>query len=297
VASFDQSLRVGRTQAALLFWGLVSLCFAAGACFYFWKSSENENRANHLRDEVLNLQSACDTLTAEKQRLQAGNADEEDQLKTRESLLQQKEDQLSAEEAHLTALAQKPATPPAAPPPPSTAEIKKFNDALGSLRPNGHSEVVPRGNSQVLRIDNAIFFDSGETALKPEGKTLLNQIAQSLKGQITGVELRIETFTDRDAESKPTPKTDANSKSQFNPWDLTAARAAALSRYFHDQDSLPSATLLIVPRGDSPSAAIPGKDAPDLNRCVEISLTPAPDPFFDPLAPPPDAPITAKTNN
>ncbi len=293
MASFDQSLRVGRTQATLLFWGLVSLCFATGACFYYWKSAENENRADHLRDEVLNLQSACDTLTAEKQRLQAGNANEQDQLKIRESILQQKEAQLTDEETRLASLALKAESAPAATTPLQPPGIKKFNTTLASLGPNGHSEIIARGNGQTLRIDNSVFFDPGETTLKPDGKTLLNQIAQSLKGQATGVELRIETFTDGDAETKPPSKSDADAKSP-SPWDLTAARAAALDRFFHEQTLLPEPMLLIVARGDSPSLVPPGKNASERNRCIEISLTPAPDATFDPLAPPPDAPPAAK---
>ena len=279
---------MGRTQATLFFWGLVSLCFATAACFYFWKNAENESKANRLRDEVLNLQSTCDTLAAEKQRLQTGNADEDSQLKMRESLLQQKETQLDAEEAHLNALSQKPPAPAPETNSPQAVELKKFGDALRVLAPAGESEVIARGSGQVLRINSTLFFDAGDATLQPGGKTLLNQITQALKGQTTGVELRLECFTDSEAEAKADAKSHASA-----PWDLTFARAAALNRFFRDQAALPPSLLLIVARGDSQPIA--GKEAPTQNRRVEISLTAAPDASFDPLAPPPDAPAPAPT--
>src|ERR1039458_2900751 len=62
VAHLDVSSRVGRSQGASIFWGVISVCFAAAACFYFWKNHENETKANVMRDQVLQLTEENETL-------------------------------------------------------------------------------------------------------------------------------------------------------------------------------------------------------------------------------------------
>jgi hypothetical protein len=58
----DAPPRLGRSQGATLFWGLISVCFAAGACFYFYKSSENERLAVKWHDQTMQLQDRIDEL-------------------------------------------------------------------------------------------------------------------------------------------------------------------------------------------------------------------------------------------
>jgi hypothetical protein len=60
---------------------------------------------------------------------------------------------------------------------------------------------------------------------------------------------------------------------------LTAARAAAIARYYRDQTSLPFLNVLVLGRGNSE----PISTSKDLrNRRVEITVTPAPVAFQPP---------------
>jgi len=329
VPFIDSSSRVGRSQGASIFWGLVSVFFAAAACFYFWKSHENEITANKFRDEVYTLQDQRDTLTAEKDKLQASMSNSAGQLKSREDFLDEKEAKLAAQESRLDAIAQKPQAPSATTP-------KKFNDLLHRLSQDDGVDVVTRGSRQVLRIPNASFFAPGEATLKPDGQALLTQIAQSLGNQSDAFELRIESYADTDPEApaatppaktdskpgdkkdkdksaKPTPSPDPAAKSPYaTGWDLTAARAAAIAHYFHDQGTLPFQNVLVTARGDSQPIVTSGKNRARNSR-TEFSLVPVPgaahatdtahasssttpDASTDPLAPPPDPPASTPSS-
>jgi flagellar motor protein MotB len=290
VAYPDLSPRVGRSQGASIFWGLVSVFFAAAACFYFWKNNENEIAANKWRDEVITLQNQCDELNSEKGRLQATMAEAADQLKTREDLVQEKETQLADEETRLEAQAQKTQNPPIAPPPPlppptasQSAMFKKFSDTAHKLIvKDPASDVITRGGRPVLRLAGPVLFAPDDAALKPDAKPLFDQIALTLNGQADDYELRIECFTDTEAE---TPK-----PHYATSWDLTSARAAAIARYFRDQTSLPFQNVLVIARGDSEPIVTGAKESHARNRRVEITLAPV----INPLAPPPDAPAPGK---
>jgi len=323
VAFIESTSRVGRSQGASIFWGLVSVFFAAAACFYFWKSHENESSTNKLRDEVLSLQDERDALNAEKDKLQASMSDSVGQMKTREEFLDEKETKLATEETRLEALSQKPQTPTQS----NSSSIptpKKFADALHKLGQADGADVVTRGGRPVLRIPNASFFAPGDATLKPDGQALLTQLATALNSQSDNFELRVESFTDTDMEvqspadakpdsgdkkdksAKPAPA-DAASKAHYaNSWELTAARAVAIERFFRDQTSLPFQNLLIIARGDSqPITSIAKNHA--RNSRLEITVTPVPATFHstdtthsstdtstNSLTPPPEPPAPAK---
>jgi len=128
----------------------------------------------------------------------------------------------------------------------------------------------------VLRIPNTSLFTAGDATLKPEGQALLNQIAQSLADTSDSFELRIESYTDTDAESADTTAGKSGKPHFASSWDLTAARATAIERYYRDQTSLTFQNVLVSARGDSQPIA--PKD-PVHNRRVEISLAPLPAAF------------------
>jgi len=114
--------------------------------------------------------------------------------------------------------------------------------------------------------------------LKPEGQALLNQIAQSLTGLSDSFELRIESYTDIDAESADTASGKPEKPHFSNGWDLTAARATTIERYYRDQTSLTFQNVLVSARGDSQPIATSAKDTAR-NRRIEISLAPIPASF------------------
>jgi outer membrane protein OmpA-like peptidoglycan-associated protein len=319
VAFNEKGPRVGRSQGASIFWGLVSVFFAAAACYYFWKNHENETSANVLRDQVLTLQEQRETLSSQKDELQSNINETETQLKTREEFLQDKETKLAEEESQIESMGQQTQTQ-SEQNQAQTAVVKKFNDTVRKLAKDD-TDVVVRGGRPVLRVPGSIFFAFGETSLKPEGKAMLSQIAKSLNGQLDNFELRIDTFTDgaesdNAAGTPPTVPPDSNAKpapksQNLTSWDLTGVRAAVIARYFQDQTSLPFPNVIVVPRGDSQPIVAGGKEGHARNRRVEITIAPQALPYHspdlanggtgndsaakpNPLDPPPDKPVKKK---
>ncbi len=273
--------RVGRSQGASIFWGLISVCFAAAACFYFWKNHENETSANLWRDQALHLQEENEALTSQKDHLQASMSDEEAQMKTREDLINQKEQDLAAEESKLDSLgrqSQSQTQQSAA----QIAMVRRFNDMIKKVSHDTPPDVVERGGRPVLRVPNSQLFAPGTAALTPEGKALLTQMAQSFAGQIDGFELRVICYTDTDAESA-TPATTAAAKDAHGAsWDLTGTRAASVARFLRDQTQLPALSVLALGRGDSEPIASNTGDSRSRNRRTEFSITPQPPAFRSP---------------
>lgn len=290
VSYFIQSPRVGRSQGASIFWGLISVCFAAAACYYFWKNHENEASTNKLRDQVLQLSEENESLTSQKEHLQADKAEEENQLKAREELVQEKETQLAQEETQIEGMGrqtQVQSQQNLA----QVAMVKRFNDAIRKLSPDLGTDVVERGGRPVLRIPNAQLFAPGDSALKPQGKALLTQLAQAVAGQINTFELRVVCYTDADAEGAAASQKNADNNIKAPStaaWDLTAARAAALSRFYREQTALPFLNVLVLGRGSVEQVVAGAKDDPARNRRVEITVTPLPVPYH-PAATPTDA--------
>lgn len=327
--------RVGRSQGVLIFWGLVSVFFAAAFCYYFLENYKNEETSRKLRGEVLALQEQCDSLSAQKDKLQSGISDTDKHLKAREEFLQEKENKLAAAESRLESIERQ--SKAQSQQSQSQAEVvKKFDDTVRKLAKGDDTDVVSRGGRPVLRVPSSVFFTQGDAALKPEGKTLLNQISQSISGQLDNFELRVESYTDADAEAQktapdatPKNKPDAGAKTSNGQkqeaktppapptvyatgWELTAARAAAISRFFREQGSLPFQNVLVIGRGDFQPIVPGAKDHPR-NRRIEITVTPMPATFHssdlahaasgndstasaNPLEPPPDPPASRKGN-
>ncbi len=254
-----------------------------------------------MRDQVLQLREENETLNSQKEHLQASASEAENQLKTREDLVQEKETQLAAEETRLEGLGQQSQYQSEQ----NQAQVevvKKFNDVIHKLSKGSPADVVERGGRPVWRVPNAELFAPGDAALKPDGKALLSQIAQALNGQLDNFELSLVSYTDSAAEADAAggQKTAAsNAKTAATTsWDLTAARASTLARFFRDQTTLPFLNVLVSGRGDSEPIVSNGRDDHARNRRVEITVAPLPVAFHapeaapsaDPLAPPPDSP-------
>lgn len=289
MAFIDRSTRVGRSQGASIFWGLVSACFASAACFYFFQNQKNEASANQLRDTVRQLQDQNDSLKAQKDNLQASATETATQLKTREDLVAEKETELAAEETRVEALSAQSQSKTAANLA-QVAMVKKFNDVISKLAKDTPPDVVERGGRPVLRVPNAQLFAPGDTVLTADGKALLSQIAQALGDQITTFELRVVSYTDTDGEGAVGGKKDADAKPDptdtkprfATSWDLTGARAAAIARYFRDQTQLPFLNVLVLGRGDSEPIASNSGTSHARNQRTEITVTPLPISFHAP---------------
>jgi len=288
VAIIDRSSRVGRSQGASIFWGLVSVCFAAAACFYYLKNHDNERSANQMRDQVLELREENESLQSQKEHLQETQEEAENQLKTREDLVSEKETELAAEESRLDGLAQQPQNQPdqnAS----QAAMVKKFNNLIQKLGKDSNPDVVERGGRPVLRVPNAQLFALGDATLTPDGKALLNQIASALGNDLDNFELRVVTYTDTEAEAQqddahPTPIGSNTKTGPYASWDLTAARATTIARFYRDQTQLPFLNVLVIPRGDSEPISSNTGENHARNRRVEITITPLPAAFHAPDA-------------
>jgi flagellar motor protein MotB len=279
----DAPPRIGRSQGATLFWGLISLCFAAGACYFFWKNNENERRADKWQDQAMQWQDQAGQSQAEKAHLQDGMAEQENQVKAREDLVQEKETELAAEELRVEGVGRQNATI-AAQNQAQVAIVKKFNDAIKKLGGATPPDVVERSGRPVLRVPNAQLFAAGDAALTPDGKALLNQISQAIVGQMDTFELRVVCYTDLGGEAAPdAPKKDADA-AHAAAWDLTAARATALSHFFRDETQLPFLNVTVSARGDAEPIAPNAGEERVKNRRVEIGVTPLPVPFHAPDA-------------
>ena len=279
---------MGRSQAASIFWGLVSVFFAAAACYYFWKYHENETSTNVLRDTALTLQDQLETLKSQKDQLQSNISETEAQLKTREDFLSDKEAKLGLEESRLEGLAAQ-SDSKSEQSRSQAALVKKFNDTVRKLANGNDIDVVVRGGRPVLRVPSSLFFDFGAATLRLEGKTMLKQISQTLDGQLGNFELRVDAFTDSEGEADTsdaagqTPPPEASNATptpaapHLNPgWDLTGRRAAALAHYFRDQTTLPFQNVIVVPRADSQPIIPSANQSNARNRRIEITITPAP---------------------
>jgi flagellar motor protein MotB len=322
VANFESTPRIGRSQGASIFWGLVSVFFAGAACYYFWKDDENETKATQYYDTMLSLQEERETLSSQKLELQANMADRQKQLDIRDELLQEKEARLAQEESRIESLGAQSQSQ-SRQNQSQTEAVKKFDEAVrGISKSTDNADVVVRGGRPVLRAPAAALFAPGDATLTRDGKALLNQIAQALDGQLDNFELRIDCFTDGDAETAANaPPSGATAKPRFaSGWDLTAARAAAISRHFLDQTSLPFQNVIVVARGDFQPIVPNGKEDHARNRRVEITIAPVAPAYHgsdttgqarqtgteaagvkptgpvNPLTPPPDAPASGNKN-
>jgi len=304
VAFIDRSTRVGRSQGASIFWGLVSVSFAAAACFYYFQNQKNETVANQMRDTVLQLKEENESLNSEKDHLQSSQAEAASQLKTREDLVQQKETQLADEELRIESMGQQAQNLTSQNVPQATA-VKKFNDLIRKIGNGTAPDVVERGGRPVLRVPNATFFAPGDSTLKPEGKALLSQIATALNDQLANFELRVVAYTDSNAEADstgdqkkdastppPAPAAAPDAKPHTSSWDLTAARAAAIAHFYRDQTQVLFLNVLVIGRGDSEPIASNTGDNHARNRRVEITITPLPVTYH---APDPDKSGTGST--
>ncbi len=301
--------RVGRSQGAVIFWGLVSAFFASAFCYYYLENRNNEEKNRTLVDQVQNLQDERDSLNSDRQKMEAAASDTEKQLREREEFLQDKETKLAQEESDIEALGtqtQSQSQQSAA----QAAGVKKFDDTVRKLVARvPDADVVVRGGRPVLRLPSSLFFDAGAAQLKPDGKTVLNQVAQAATGTPARFELRVETFTDSGGESTggaavpaaapvgntdtladalkdrgtgPVPAKPAGKPGGMDAWVLSAARAAAIAHYLHDAGLLPFQDVLAIGRGDFQPIEPNSEQGHARNRRVEITITPVPAPFHPP---------------
>jgi chemotaxis protein MotB len=184
----------------------------------------------------------------------------------------------SPEPLPLTAIAAEPAAPPAPMAHAAAPEVEgpaiaravspSIVDRMGA---QGTAIIEQRGDRiTTLQISSTAFFASGSAALSGAGKSILGDVAVTLKSaEFAAYHITVEGHTD-DAPI---------STVQFQSnWELSAARAAAVVRFFLEQN-IPAAKLTaagyadtfpIAPNRNADGSVIPDNQA--RNRRVVIKL-------------------------
>jgi chemotaxis protein MotB len=122
-------------------------------------------------------------------------------------------------------------------------------------------DLVRDRGAVVLRINDSILFDSGQTAVRPEAHPVLRDMAALVRN--LPLHLRIEGHTDQ------TPPTSKN----LTNWDISVARAISVLKFFDQEKLLPLDRMSAVGYG-SQRPLVEEKTAEDkrLNRRVDFVL-------------------------
>lgn len=124
-------------------------------------------------------------------------------------------------------------------------------------------------------LANALHYESGEAAIKPEGYKVLDQLIEYLHTSADTRLIRVEGHTDN-VEIGPSLKSRYPSN-----WELAKARASGVVRYLVEKGGVDSARLSAVGYGDSkPAVTNASEEGRTKNRRVEILL-------YNPAAAPP----------
>ncbi len=114
----------------------------------------------------------------------------------------------------------------------------------------------------VIRMSGSYLFDSGRAELKPNSLAILDAVSAELRLQPN--DIRVDGHTDSTPIDSPRYPTN---------WELSVARALAVTRYLTESDSLPSGRLMAAGFGEfRPLAPNDTRDHRAMNRRVEIHL-------------------------
>ena len=136
-------------------------------------------------------------------------------------------------------------------------KFKKMIDA-------GQLKITTRNGRLVLQLPNDILFDSGQTAIKPGGKTALGQVAGVLK-TVAGRSFQVAGDTDN------VPIQTARFPSN---WELSTARAVEVVKLLISQGVDPKGLSAAGYGEFDPVASNDAADGRSRNRRIEIMLQP-----------------------
>lgn len=151
---------------------------------------------------------------------------------------------------------------------PTTSQMDEVNktvrEELKEKIDNNELKLLHTGKGLVLRLPEFLFFDSGQAAVGPQARPLLDKLARILK--LIPNSIVIEGHTD----NRPihTPQFPSN-------WELSTSRAAALVRYFIEEHHLDPGRLGAAGYGEyHPVADNRDDKGRQANRRVELIIRP-----------------------
>jgi len=194
--------------------------------------------AGELKKRLEKLGQNVDKLTSEKGQLAAGLADAKNRL---EELRKQK----AAAEAR-------------------AATFRGLVDKLRAMIDAGQLKVVIRDGRMLIALPNDVLFDSGKTAIKPDGQAALAKVAQVLGG-IPDRKFLVAGHTD---------DVRIHTKTFPSNWELSTARAVEVTKLLV-ADGMKPGVLAAAGYGEfDPVAANDTAEHRAQNRRIEIVLQP-----------------------
>ncbi|MFQ5542916.1 MAG: flagellar motor protein MotB [Nitrospiria bacterium] len=113
--------------------------------------------------------------------------------------------------------------------------VKAFKRVISKKKMQDDVHILQEGEDLVINLSDKVLFPSGRADLHPDAATLLDEIA--LKIQNEKFPVRVEGYTDNIPIS--TPRYPSN-------WELSAARATAVVRYFLEEKKIPPKRMTAV---------------------------------------------------
>ena len=144
----------------------------------------------------------------------------------------------------------------------------KLSDALFAFRNRG-LEVEERDGKVYVRLASNLLFASGSTAIDPEGREALVDLAKAIEGE-TDFEIVVEGHTDDVAFN--------SSVSPRNNWELSVLRATAVVEVLGGNSQLAPELLTAAGRSQYHPRDPENKNR---NRRIEVVLSPKLDGLYD----------------
>ena len=154
-------------------------------------------------------------------------------------------------------------------------EIKKVDETYKALIDEMKKE-IDEGNIEItnlrgevsVNVLDKILFDSGKTAIKPEGLAVLKRVGDILK-EVKDKRIVVEGHTDNVPISPAL-------KSRFpTNWELSTARAVVVVRYLHEKVGIDPSLLSATGVSEyHPVADNTNEEGKARNRRIEIVLKP-----------------------
>ena len=138
---------------------------------------------------------------------------------------------------------------------------ERLSDALFAFRNKG-LEVEERDGKVYVRLASKLLFASGSTAIDPEGRKALSDLARAIEDE-EGFEIVVEGHTDDVAFNAPS--------SPKNNWELSVLRATAVVEVLTESSSLKPEVLTAAGRSEYHP-----RDPQDRNRNrrIEVVISP-----------------------